>query len=433
MEFLILFILIALNGVFAMAEIAMVSSRRVRLEQAAERGSLGAKAAIALMDSPTRFLSTVQIGITIIGIGAGAFGEAMFSNDLAALLNRFPIIEPYGKAAATAIVVLGITYLSLVVGELVPKRIALSHPEPIAVAMSPMMHVLSRIAAPFVFLLSLSTDLLVRLFPAKVADTATVTEDEVRSLIRKGAASGVFLEKERELVERLFRLADQRVGALMVPRTDIAWLEADASADRIRVAVATSSFSHFPVCKGGLDNLIGVVHLKDMIKAGLLTKSIDLQIVARPPLFVPESMFTLRLLEEFRRSQLHVAFVLDEYGVLTGMITLNDLIEALLGQMTRHGEEIEPLAIQRPDGSWLIDGSLPVAELKAIMGVRRLPGEERTSFHTVAGFIMTYLGRVPRTGATFNYDRFQFEVLDMDRHRIDKVLLSFLIPDRGER
>lgn len=428
MEILILFLLIAFNGVLVMSELAVVSARKVRLEQAAQRGSAGARAALKLLDSPTRFLSTVQGGITLIGIMAGAFGEAAIANRLVPVIERYESLRDHSHAIAAVIVILLITYLSLVIGELVPKRLALNAPEKIAMVVAPAMQALSWLTAPIVHFLSSSTDLILKLFPGKTPGDDLVTEEEIKSLIEKGTAAGLFHEKERELVERIFRMADLSVSALMVPRTDIVWLPADASADRVRVAVATSSHSHFPVCAGGLDNLIGVVHLKDMIKSGLLMQSINLRVLARKPLFVPESTMALRLLDEFRRSRVHIAFVLDEYGVITGLITLNDLVESLLGQIHRMGEDTEPLAVQREDGSWLLDGGLPIEELKAMMGVESLPHEDRTSFQTVAGFVMTFLGRVPRTADKFTFDRFRFEVVDMDRHRIDKVLLSFAKP-----
>jgi putative hemolysin len=244
------------------------------------------------------------------------------------------------------------------------------------------------------------------------------------------------MEKERELVDRIFRLADQRVSALMVPRTEIVWIEADAPLERVRVAVAAESHSHFPVCNKGLDNLLGVVHLKDLVKGGILNPGapIDLKVLARKPLFVPESMPAIKLLEEFRAGETHIAFVLDEYGVLAGLITLNDIVESLIGHVSRGGEEADPLAVKRADGSWLLDGALPVAELKALMDIERLSHEERTTFNTLAGWVMTHLGRVPRTGDVFSWRGFQFEIIDMDRHRIDKVMLSPAKPKAdGER
>jgi len=428
MEILILLLLICVNGVFAMSEIAVVSSRKVRLEQAAGKGNLGAKLALKLVESPTRFLSTVQIGITMVGIFAGAFGEATIANDLGERLDQIFWLQPYGHIAATAIVILTITYLSLVIGELVPKRLALNAPEKVASFIAPPMQVLSRVASPFVHLLTVSTDLIVKLFPGKAVNDEMVTEQDIKDLIEKGTVAGVFQEQEQELVERIFRLGDQQVSALMVPRADIVWLESDAPTERVRIAVATSSHSHFPVCNKGLDNIVGVVHLKDMVQSGLLTRAIDLKTLAQKPIFVPETMPALRLVEEFRRTRQHIAFIHDEYGVLVGLITLNDIVEGMLGHMSKYGETEELLKIQREDGSWLLDGTLAVADLREILEVEALPHENRTKFQTVAGFVMTYLGRIPHAGDTFTWERFKFEVVDMDRHRIDKVLLSFLRP-----
>ncbi len=426
---LLLVCLIVLNGLFAMSEIAVVSSRKIRLEQAAERGSRGAMVALKLAASPTRFFSTVQIGITLIGIVAGAFSEATISNDLARWLGQFPALAAYSSMLATAIVVLALTYLSLVFGELVPKRLAVQAPERIASLIAPPMQWLSRLAAPAVHLLTFSTDLILKVFGIRAVDEQAITERDIRDLVEQGAASGVFLEQERELVERIFRLGDYRVSALMVPRREIVWLEADAPTDRVRVAVAASSHSHYPVCRGGLDALIGVVHLKDMVKSGLLSQTpIHLTAIARQPLYVPESMPVLRLIDAFRREKMHIAFVLDEYGVVTGLITLNDIVESMLGQIAREGEAEELMAVQRPDGSWLLDASMPIGELKALLDIETMPGESRASFHTLAGFLLSHLGRIPQVGERIAFDQFSFEIIDMDRHRIDKVLLTITPP-----
>lgn len=434
MEVLILLVLIVFNGLLVMSEMAMVSSRRVRLEQAAERGSRGAAAALLLAGSPTRFLSAVQVGITAIGIVVGAIGQATLSQRLESALTQSPSLARYATPLATTAVVLAITYVSVMIGELLPKRLALSNPERIAALTAPAMTWLARLAGPFVGFLSGSTGFILRIFGVKEQPTQQeVTQEDIRSLIEHGTQTGVFAEKERELVERIFRLGEQRVSALMIPRSDIVWLEADAPAERIRIAVAAYSHSHFPVCRKGLENLLGVVHLKDLVKAGLLEKAIDLKVLARQPRFVPESMPALKLLEEFRRGQTHIAFVLDEYGVLAGLITLNDIVVSLLGEMARAGEETEPMVVRRADGSYLLDGALPIQDLKSLMEVDRLPHEQRTTFNTIAGFIMTHLGRVPRTGEVFTWRGFRFEIVDMDRHRIDKVLLSLPSARKDER
>lgn len=427
MAILVLLLLLIFSGFLSLSEFAMVSSRRLRLEQAAQRGQRGARIALTLADMPTRFLSTVQIGNTLCAIIAGAVGEAALTEALTKALANNPTLQPHAHRIATVIVVAAITYIWLIFGELVPKRIALNSPEAWAMTISAPMRGLSIVMAPAVSLLSFSIERVLRLLRIKNRGADVATEEEIRALIAQATRAGTFLEKERELIDRIFRLGDQSVSSLMVARSDIAWLPADASTDRVRLAVATSSHSHFPVCdgRGGLDKILGVVHLKDMIQAGLLTKQIDLKILARKPLFVHESMPALRLLEEFRKGRTRIAFVFDEYGVTTGLITLNDLVEALLGEVARYGEQAEPLAVQREDGSWLLDGGLPVHELKDLMNVTVLPHEDRTSFQTLAGFIMTHLGRIPRTGEWFTFDRFRFEIVDMDRHRIDKVLLTF--------
>lgn len=435
MAILALVLLVLLSGFLSLSEFAVVSSRRMRLEQSAQRGHRGARMALLLLNSPTRFLSTVQIGNTLCAIIAGAVGQAALTETLAALLGRIPALQERAFEISTVIVVAVITYIWLVFGELVPKRLALNNPEKTAGVIAPPMRLLSIITAPAVSLLSATIEVVLKLFPAKTPGLEMATEDEIRGLIAQATRAGTFLEKERELVERIFQLGDQRVNALMVPRGDIVWLPADAATERVRLAVATSSHSHFPVCDpaAGLEKIIGVVHLKDLIQAGLLTKQIDLKILARKPLFVPETTPVLRLLDDLRKGQTHLAFVLDEYGVIAGLITLNDIVGSMLGPIARYGETIEPLAVMRDDGSWLLDGSLPVYDLKGLMQTTTLPHEERTSFQTVGGFVMTYLGRVPRTGEWFAFDRYRFEVVDMDRHRVDKVLLSFAKPEERQR
>lgn len=436
MDLLILLLLILLNGLFAMSEMAVVSSRKVRLEQSAKRGHRGAAAALALINEPTRFLSTVQIGITLIGIFAGAFGEAALSRDLAAWLEGFPLVSPYAGLVATVLVVLGITYLSLVLGELVPKRLALNNAERTAAAVAIPMRWVSRLGAPFVWLLTHSTDLLLKILGSKRPQSATVTEEEIKILVEEAVAGGALLEAEHQLVDSVFRLGDLRVRALMVPRGDVEWLPADATPERIREAVANSHHSHFPVCRDGLDDIVGVVHIKDILKQGFAGGQgggraggrPSLAKVARPPLFVPESARALSLLETFRKSHLHIALVVDEHGVFQGLITLNDLVEAIIGHIgpPAPGEALE---VHRADGSWLLDGSLPIARLKEILGVESLPKQDQGGFDTLSGYIMAYLGHIPRTGEALGWEGVRLEVVDMDGHRIDKVLLTTAPPN----
>ncbi len=423
MEILVLLLLILFNGLFAMSEMAIVASRRVRLMQASRSGDRLASAALLLAEHPTRFLSTVQVGITMIGIFAGAFGEAAIARDFEAWLARFPALAPYSRAIAFAVVALSITFLSLVVGELVPKRIALSSPERVARIIAPPMTLLSRLAAPFVYLLSLATDVIVRLLGVRRVTDHAVSEEEVKGLIEQGAQTGVFHETEEELVMRVFRLADRQVGELMVPRLDIDWLPADATVERVRVAVATSSHSHFPVCEGGLDRVVGVVHVKDLVKHGLITDEVNVRALARPPIFVPETMPALSALEMFRTKGMHIAFVLDEYGSLEGLITLNDIVQGVFGEVARADEAQEPLEVRRRDGSWLLDGMLPVDRLKELLEVMELP-EEEAGYQTLGGMLMTCLGRVPQAGDEYRWREFRFEVVDMDRRRVDKVMVG---------
>lgn len=423
MEIAVLLLMILVSGLFAMSEIAVVSSKRVLLEAAAERGDRLAAAALRLTNNPTQFLSTVQVGITLATLLTGALGEAALARKVEAWLRTYPAIEPYAGVASSTLVVIAIGYVSLVIGELVPKRIGMTAPEPIARFIAPPMRVLSILTAPLVKLLSSSTNVILRIFGITAEHEENVTEEEIKGLIEKGTEAGVFQEAEQELVERVFRLGDQQVRELMVPRNEVDWLDADAPDTLTRIAIAASSRSHFPVCRGGLDNLVGVVHVKDLVKNGLLTDQIDLVAIAQKPLFVPEAMPALKALETFRRERVHIAFVLDEYGTMEGLITLNDIVEGMFGEMLRAGEEHDPMMVRRADGSWLLDGMLPVEKLKELIERDSLPNED-SGFQTVGGFLMTALARVPQTGDIYAWDRFTIEVVDMDRQRVDKVLLT---------
>jgi putative hemolysin len=425
-------LLVLLNGFFVAAEFAIVKVRSTRVAELVSQGRFQARVAKSIIEHLDAYLSATQLGITMASLGLGWIGEPAVAHLLEPVFSYMGVVSETGlKAASFAVGFAIISFLHIVLGELAPKSLAIRKPEATSLWVAIPLKTFYYLMYPAIVVLNSAANWTLRLVgltPATEGEAAHSLE-EIRMIVAATRA-GAFHEKEAELVERIFRLADHRAASLMVPQVDIVWLPADASTDRVRVAVATSSHSHFPVCDPGrgLDKIIGVVHLKDLIQAGLLTKQIDLKILARKPLFVPETTPVLRLLDEFRRGQTHIAFVLDEYGVVTGLVTLNDVIESLVGPIARYGEEIEPLAVQRDDGSWLLDGGMPVEDLKGLMGVAKLPHEHRTSFQTVAGFVMTYLGRVPRTGEHFSFDRFRFEVVDMDRHRIDKVLLSFTAP-----
>ncbi len=423
-------LLILINSVFVAAEMALATSRKARLEAAAKAGGAGERAALELHNEPTRFLSTVQIGITLIGILSGAFGESAIADRLSPRIAEIEFLAPYATLLSLTLTVLVITFVTIVFGELVPKRLAQSSPEKFAAFFARPMRLVSRVAAPMVWALSHTTDLILRVLPFRAPVGNAGAEEEVRSLMRAGTSEGIFHESEQQIVERVFALSDRTVKSLMVPRPDIDWLPADASVNRIRVAVATSSHSHFPVCNTGLDDLIGVVHVKDLVKSGLISDEIKLAELVRKPVYVPETLPALKLLETFRQRQDRVAFVLDEYGVLEGLVTLNDVVEAIVGDVTGGSDaDPEPMVVTRADGSFLLDGMLPVDDLRTLMfgpdgSEIFLPKEDETTFETLGGFVLAYLGRIPSTGDTFEFDRYHFEVVDMDRHRVDKMLLT---------
>lgn len=420
---LILAFLLVLNGVFAMSELAMMTSRQSRLAQSARAGNRGTAMAVSLAREPTRFLSTVQVGITLIGILAGAFGENALSGKLEPLVACVPVLEPYADTVALAIVVLLITYFSLVVGELVPKRIALAHPELIASTISRPLNLLSLIAAWPVKVLTVSTDLLLTLLQIKSQKGDDVSEDDVKSLISRAASTGIFTPQELKLFQRTMRAGDLVVRDLMVARTDIIWIDENESIDVVRVLVGTSPYSHFPICRERLDTVIGVVHIKDLIAFGLIAgRDFKVTAVAQKPLFVPESMPALRLLDQFQQTKNHFAFVVDEYGGTLGMLTLNDVTRAIVGDVSRTGDPAQASISRRDDGSWLIDGRLPLHELTGALSIGADDAEPLPDVSTVAGLITALLGHIPAEGESLVWRGIRFEVLDMDGPRIDKVL-----------
>ena len=422
-SFEIIFILLLLiaNGVFAMSEIALVSARKVRLQQRAGTGDARARAALELANAPETFLSTVQIGITLVGILAGAFGGATLAEQLAAQLARIPALTAYSEAVGFGLVVLIITYLSLVIGELAPKRLALNNPEKIASLVAHSMRRLSRVTSPVVGLLNFSTSLVLKAFGLKAPADPPVTEEEIKVLIHQGAEAGVFEHAERQIVESVFRLDDRRVTALMTPRLEIVWLNTDAPLEDIQSRITESHYSRFPVAHRNLDNVLGIVTAKELLNRCLAREPLDLRSSVSRPLFVPDSQSALQLLELFKKARTHLALVVDEYGQLEGLVTLHDVLESLVGDMHAVGET-DPYAVQRGNGSWLLDGSLLIDEFKEIFPVRTLPGEER--YQTLAGFVITRLGRLPRTADSFQWQGLRFEVMDMDGRRVDKVLVT---------
>lgn len=423
-EILIVLFLILVNGVFAMAEIALVSVRKVRLEQLSASGDSKAKAALALANNPNQILSTVQIGITLIGIFAGAFGGATLAEKLAEVLENVAILRPQSNAIALFLVVLGITYLSLVVGELVPKRLALSNPEKISRQVAKPLRTLARVVSPIVHLLSFSTDLVLNLLGngSQVSDPL-VTEEEIKVLLKQATEAGTFEVAEQDMVERVLQLDERRVSALMTPRPEIIWLDLEDAAEVNRHKIINSNHTRFLICQNSLDEVLGVVHVTDLISGCLLGHPFDLTAYLRTPLFVPESTRALKVLEYFKQSGTHIALVVDEYGVIQGLVTLNDLMEAIIGDIPRTEHEETAQAIQREDGSWLVDGTLPIEDFRKLFALKDLRGEERGNYHTLGGFVITHLGKIPVAADHFEWRGLRFEVMDMDGNRVDKVLV----------
>ena len=422
-EILTILVLIIVNGVFSMSEMAIISARKVRLQHQANQGDTKARAALELAEAPNRFLSTVQVGISLIGILTGAFGGATLADKLASYLRLIPGLAAYSQPIAFAIVVLTITYLSLIIGELVPKRLALNNPERIAANVAIPMRMVEAIASPVVHLLSASTDLVLRVLGIGPSTEPQVTEEEIKVLIEQGTEAGTFEEAEQDMLERVFRLGDRPVNALMTPRPDIVWLDLEDSAEENRQKMMESAHSRFPVCQGGLDNVLGVLHVTDLLGRSLSGQALDLTVSLRQPVFVPESTSGLKVLELFKKTGIHMALVVDEYGVVQGVVTLNDILVEIVGDVSSADELENPQAVQREDGSWLLDGMLPVDEFFELFDIDELPGEHRGSYQTLGGFVMTHLGRIPAAAEHFEWEGMRFEVMDMDGNRVDKVLV----------
>ncbi|MBM4113218.1 MAG: HlyC/CorC family transporter [Phycisphaerae bacterium] len=421
----VLSLLVLINGIFAMSELAVMTSRHARLERLEARGSRGAAVALSLSREPTRFLSTVQVGITLVGVLAGAVGEQALSGRLEPIVASVSPLAPWADAISLWIVVLLITYFTLVVGELVPKRIALAHPEAVATAISRPLNALSVIAAWPIRVLSWSTEGILALLRVKARSTDDVSEDDVRALIVRAASTGVFTPQEHRLFQRIMRAGDLRVRDLMVPRRNIIWIDESEPIDSVRVLVGTSPHSHFPVCRGDLDHCVGVVHVKDLIAYGLIAgREFKVTTVAHTPLFVPETMPALRLLDQFQSTKVHIAFVVDEHGGLQGMLTLNDVTQSIVGDVSRKGEAGLPTMHRRDDGSWLVDGRLPVVDLVAGLGLPAPVEHSLPDVSTVGGLIHAVLDRIAQEGETLSWQGWTIEVVDMDGATIDKAIFT---------
>jgi putative hemolysin len=417
----IIVFLILLNGFFAMAEIALVSARPARLQPLASEGSHGAQAAMELKADPSRLLATVQIGVTVIAILSGTFGQDTLGEPLEAYFRSLSGFAQYAHVAAMALVVIGIAYFSLILGELVPKRIALSDAEGIASHLARFMRGLAVIGAPVEWFLSLSADLILRLIPIRGEPTA-VTDEEIGFLLREGVAAGHIPQAETAIVEMALRLGDRRISAVMTPRTQIEFLDLDDTAEEIRTRIRDSDYSRFPVVQGGTHHLVGIVQLKDLLSAMLGGAPFDVHAVMRTPLFLPNTVTVLRALEVFKTTGESLALVVDEYGDLEGLVTLHDIMQALVGELPG-GADTDPRVVHRDDGSWLFDGMVALDEVKQALQVAHLPGED-ADFHTLGGYLMARLNRVPMVADRVQAGGFRFEIVEMDGRRVDRVLVA---------
>jgi putative hemolysin len=419
----IIFLLIIVNGFFAMAEIALVAARNARLQPLAEDGNPGAQAALELKADPSRLLSTVQIGVTVIAVLSGTFGQATLGDTLQEQLESYQgFVARYAHAISMAVVVIGISYFSLILGELVPKRFALVHPERIAAALGRTMRAIARVGAPIEWFLSASTNLVLRLIPMRSQGTAPVTDEEISFMLREGVATGHIPEAETAIVEMALRLGDRRASAVMTPRTQIELLDLDDPEEENRRKIRDSAYSRFPVVQGGSQQVIGIVQAKDLLVAALAGQPFDLRTTTRPPLYLPNTVTVLRVLEAFKTSAEPMALLVDEYGDLEGLVTQSDILEALVGDIPGSADA-DQRVVRREDGTWLIDGMVGLDELRQVLGVSHLPGED-ADFHTLGGYVMARLNRVPMVADRITAAGYRFEVVKMDGRRVDRVLVS---------
>ena len=424
MEIAILFALICLNGVFAMSEIALVTARRTKLQKLIDEGDSGAAAAVKLGEDPTKFLSTIQIGITSIGVLNGIVGEAALAAPLAIWLASLGVSTPFSNYAATGIVVVTITYFSIVVGELVPKRIGQSYPETFARLVARPINLLALATKPFVVLLSASTRTLLRLMGVKETKGTPVTEEEIHAMLVEGTSAGVIESHEHTMVRNVFRLDDRQIGSLMVPRADVVCLDLEATFEESIQLIEESDHARFPVVQGGIENIVGVINARQWLTKAFKDNVRSLrEQPLQTPLYVPETITGMELLDNFRLSDVHMAFVIDEYGEVQGIITLQDLIEAITGEFQPRDPETS-WAVQREDGSWLLDGHIPVPELKDRLNLDAIPEEERGRYHTLSGMIMLLTGALPKVTDVVDWEDWRLEVVDMDGRAIDKVLAT---------
>ncbi|MBS1229772.1 MAG: hypothetical protein H6R17_3049 [Proteobacteria bacterium] len=427
MDIVLLVFLIFLNGILAMSEIAVVSSRKSRLQKLADDESPGAQSALELNNEPSAFLSTVQVGITTVGILSGAIGEGALADPLTGWLSGFALTEPYARSLAMTLVVIGLTYFSVVVGELVPKRLGLLAPEAIAAMIATPMNMLARMTRPVVWLLSSSSTLLLHLIGARSREESPVSNDEINVLMVQGAEAGVFHESEQAIVSNVLRLDEQRIGAIMTHRNDIYVLDLDEPEAEIRSRLSEAPYTRIVVCRDGLEHIVGILRTADLLKLALAGEKLDVEPFLRPPLYVPEGVTTTHLLESFRKARQQCALIVDEYGELQGLVTLTDVLTSIVGELPSSDTTQEQDIVERSDGSLLVDGSVAIERLKSVMDIEDdLPGEDENAFNTLGGLVMYVLGRIPAVADHFEVGGCRFEVVDMDKNRVDKVLLAKL-------
>ncbi|WP_255700870.1 hemolysin family protein [Dyadobacter sp. CY323] len=423
MELLIILLLVLLNGIFSMSEIALVSSRKSRLEAAAKNGDSSAKAALNLANSPTRFLSTVQIGITLIGLLTGMYSGDNITADFERIIANVPALAAYSHSLAVGTVLVFITYLSLVLGELVPKRIGMANPEAISKFMATPMNLLSKLTAPFISLLGFSSDLIIKVLNIRQSENS-VTEEEIKSLIQEGTSGGVFEEIEQEIVHNVFQLGDRKVTSLMTNRQEITWLDLEDSVEENKAKIFESRHSIYPVCRGTVDDVVGLVYVKDLIATDIDEQLGNLTNIVRDPVYLPESNRAYQALEKFKEQRVYFGIIVDEYGGMLGVVTMHDIMDALVGDISEDIEEASEI-VKRDDGSYLIDAQLPFDEFLQYFNVNMPESDRRelVGFNTLGGFVLHVLENIPKTGEQFKWKHFDFEVIDMDRSRIDKLLV----------
>ena len=430
MDIGLILILIVINGIFAMSEMALVSSRKTRLQKLSAERKSAANTALKLHAEPSRFLSTVQVGITSVGILSGALGEDALTTPLHEQLMQIPYLAPYADGLALSLTVVLITYFSVVVGELVPKRLALLRPEGIALFVARPMNALAVIASPLVWILSASSNVLLKIMRTNRTPQATVTNEEIKLLMELGSEAGVFHASEGHLVANVLKLDEQRVGAVMTPRQDMFVIDLEDEPAEVMAQIAESDYSRVIICRGSLEHIVGILHRSDLLKVVMSGAEVNIAKTVRPALYVPDSMSLTHLLEFFRESRADFALIVDEYGELEGLVTLSDVLKAIVGDLPSEDDEFDPDIVRREEGSWLVDGGLSIKRFKSVVGIPDdLPGEADNSYNTIGGFILFFLEKIPRVADHFEYADWHFEVVDIDGTRVDKVLVTLRQPD----